>query len=188
MVRPCAPHRYSPPHSSCCLEFSLPPTTAGRYCATGHPQSRGDRFPRFAREPRPRSRHLHAGHHLANTQAPARLIPGKQRDPGFDVTHTLTTLHQWFTRVRLRDPYLTRSNGMPFPTTLTTTALDRSSSGWFAAFSCKTATEGHRTNNRPAPPSLMQHRIRRFVLHRSSFCVRGAPSSAWLVSGGTPRR
>ena len=27
-------------------------------------------------EPEPSSRHLHAGHHLANTQDPARLIPG----------------------------------------------------------------------------------------------------------------
>jgi hypothetical protein len=30
--------------------------------------------------------HLHAGHHLASQQAPARLIPGLQSIPGFDVT------------------------------------------------------------------------------------------------------
>ena len=46
---------------------------------------RGDRFPRSMQEPRPRSRHLHAGHHLANQQAPARLIPELQSIPGFDV-------------------------------------------------------------------------------------------------------
>ena len=46
---------------------------------------RGDRFPRSMQEPRPRSRHLHAGHHLANQQAPARLIPRLQSIPGFDV-------------------------------------------------------------------------------------------------------
>jgi hypothetical protein len=46
---------------------------------------RGDRFPRSMQEPRPRSRHLHAGHHLANQQAPARLIPGLQSIPGFGV-------------------------------------------------------------------------------------------------------
>ena len=46
---------------------------------------RGDRFPRSMQEPRPRSRHLHAGHHLANQQAPARLIPKLQSIPGFDV-------------------------------------------------------------------------------------------------------
>ena len=176
MVRPCAPHRYSLPHSSCCLGFSLPPRTAGQSCTTGPPQSRGDRFPRSAREPRPRSRHLHAGHHLANTQAPARLIPGKQRDPGFDVTHTLTTLHQWFTRVRLRDPHLTRS-WHAFSATLGTPALDRRTSRWFAVFPCRTTAKGHQAS-RLAPSSLMQHRIRRFVLHPSSFCVRGAPSSA----------
>jgi hypothetical protein len=50
------------------------------------PPRRGDRFPRSAQEPRPRSRHLHAGHHLASQQAPARLIPGLQSIPGFDVS------------------------------------------------------------------------------------------------------
>jgi len=34
---------------------------------------------------RPGSRRLHAGHHLANRRAPARLIPGTTRNPGFDV-------------------------------------------------------------------------------------------------------
>ena len=52
---------------------------------TGQSPCRGDRFPRSMQEPRPRSRHLHAGHHLANQQAPARLIPGLQSIPGFDV-------------------------------------------------------------------------------------------------------
>jgi hypothetical protein len=40
-------------------------------------------------EPRPRSRHLNAGHHLANKQAPARPIPELQSIPGFDVNHVL---------------------------------------------------------------------------------------------------
>lgn len=35
---------------------------------------------------RPGSRRLHAGHHLANQRAHARLIPGSFRHPGFDVT------------------------------------------------------------------------------------------------------
>ena len=38
-----------------------------------------------------------------------------------------------------------RTHGATFPTTLTTTALDRSSSGWFAASACTTAAEGHQT-------------------------------------------
>jgi hypothetical protein len=36
-----------------------------------------------------------------------------------------------------------RTHGAPFPTTLTTTALDRSSSGRFAASACTTTAEGH---------------------------------------------
>ena len=54
-------------------------------CATGRPRTRGDRFQRSAPEPGPRSRHLHAGHHLASQQAPARLIPGDAPALGFDV-------------------------------------------------------------------------------------------------------
>jgi hypothetical protein len=36
-------------------------------------------------EPDPRSRRIHAGHHLANQQAPARLITGLATEPAFDV-------------------------------------------------------------------------------------------------------
>jgi hypothetical protein len=32
-------------------------------------------------------RRLHAGHHLANQQAPARLTPGLGRPPGFDAVY-----------------------------------------------------------------------------------------------------
>ena len=35
---------------------------------------------------RPDSRRLHAGHHLANRRAPARLIPAPINRPGFDVS------------------------------------------------------------------------------------------------------
>lgn len=38
-----------------------------------------------------------------------------------------------------------RAHGATFPTTLTTTALDRSSSGWFAAPACTATAEGHQT-------------------------------------------
>jgi hypothetical protein len=57
--------------------------------------------------PEPNSRHLHAGHHLANQQAPARLVPGQRLDPGFDDVNTLSTLQQWFTHVRLLGSHLT---------------------------------------------------------------------------------
>ena len=45
---------------------------------------------------------------------------------------------------RLRDPHLPRSR-RDFSTTLTTTAFDRSSSGWFAAPACTATAEGHQT-------------------------------------------
>jgi hypothetical protein len=68
----------------------------------------------------PGSRHLHAGHHQGSRQVSPWLIPGQQRDPGFDVVHTLSTRHQWFTRVRLPGSHLTPQGA--FSATLTTPA------------------------------------------------------------------
>src|SRR5439155_19670107 len=85
------------------------------HSATGRPRARGDRFTRSAQEPGPRSRHLNAGHRLANRQAPARLVPGPQSIPGFDATYCLSTRHQWFARARLRDPHLPRATARRFP-------------------------------------------------------------------------
>ncbi len=139
------------------------------------PPCRGDRFPRSMQEPRPRSRHLHAGHHLANQQAPARLIPGLQSIPGFDVN--LFLRHVISGSLALAFVIHTcRAHGATFPPTLTTTALDRSSSGWFAASACTAAAEGHQDTQRPAPPSPAQHRIQQLdLLHPASFNVRGTP-------------
>ncbi len=136
---------------------------------------RGDRFPRSMQEPRPRSRHLHAGHHLANQQAPARLIPGLQSIPGFDVN--LFLRHVISGSLALAFVIHTcRAHGATFPPTLTTTTLDRSSSGRFAASACTAAAEGHRAHADPAPPSPAQHRIQNLgLLHPASFNVRGTP-------------
>src|SRR6266508_1191079 len=101
-VRPPAPHRYSGPYSFRCLGFSLSPASP-----TPSQRHRGEAFPRSTLEPEPGSRHLHAGHRLANRQAPARLLPGQQLDPGFDVVDTLSTRQQWFTHVRLPGSHLT---------------------------------------------------------------------------------
>jgi hypothetical protein len=110
------------------------------------PPRRGDRFPRSAQEPRPRSRHLHAGHHLANQQAPARLIPGLQSIPGFGVN--LFLRHVISGSLALAFVIHTcRAHGATFPPTLTTTALHRSSSGWFAASAYTAAAEGHQDTN-----------------------------------------
>ena len=103
---------------------------------------RGDRFPRSMQEPEPSSRHLHAGRHLASQQAPPRLIPGLQSIPGFDVTFVFRHVISG----SLSLAFLThtcRAQRRDFPATLTTTALNRSSSRWFAASACTAAAEGH---------------------------------------------
>jgi hypothetical protein len=60
-------------------------------------------------KPDPSSRHLNAGHHQTNKQAPVWLIPGPTPIPGFDVISCITTRHRWFTRIRLLGPHLAAS-------------------------------------------------------------------------------
>ena len=150
---------------------------AGHNRSTGRTPGRGDRFPSSTREPRPRSRHLHAGHHLASQQAPARLIPGRQLDPGFDLTDTLSTPHQWFAFARLRDPHLTHSMAGRFHE-LSTPALDRRTSRWFAASPCRATAKGRQTN-RPgsfisrAAPHPSDSASTQFLLPRSRRTVVG---------------
>src|SRR5690349_24278277 len=174
-VRPPAPRRYSAPHSFRCLRFSLSSTgpTPGR-------QYRGEAFPRSTPAPEPSSRHLCAGHHLANRQAPARLVPGQQLDPGFDVVATLSTLHQWFTHVRLPGSHLTH---------LVRLFRHTHHHGSFTA-----ATDG----GLQPPPA---ERLRRTYLHHqcstatigaifyiaASSRVRGIQSSAYRTSRQFPR-
>jgi hypothetical protein len=68
-----------------------------------------------------------------------------ESSPGFDATYFLSTRHQWFARARLRDPHLPRSTARLFPRRSPPSALDRGSSGWFAASACTAAAEGHQT-------------------------------------------
>ena len=96
------------------------------------PWHRGDRFPGSMFEPESDSRHLNAGRHAGGKRISPALIPGQRLLPGFDVVPTLSTLHRWFTRVRLSDPHLTQSR-RAFSLTLTTGALDPSRSRWFGA-------------------------------------------------------
>ena len=144
MVRPPAPHRYSAPHSFRCLELSLSPATPTR----GRTY-RGEAFPSSALEPEPSSRHLRAGHHQASKQAPARLIPGQQLDPGFDVVATFrqsAVVHSRspsrFTLDTSRAPFLRRSPPRSF------TAAARSS--------LRPPPAGR--SRRAKPPSPAQHR------------------------------
>ena len=83
-VRPCAPHHYSPPRRSAAWGSRSRRPAAGPNRSTGRPPHRGDRFPRSAQEPGPRSRHhLVPDTRLANQQAPARLLPGQRLDTRF---------------------------------------------------------------------------------------------------------
>src|SRR5215471_21542562 len=76
-----------------------------------------------------------------------------------DVILDVSTLHLWFTCVRLPGSYLTHSL-CAFSVTLTTPALDRRSSRWFEASPCRAAPEGQ-------PPSPTQPASVRFdLLHR----------------------
>jgi hypothetical protein len=83
-------------------------------------------------EPESDSRHLNAGRHAGSKRISPALIPEQRLNPGFDVVPTLSTLHRWFTCVRLSDPHLTRSR-RAFSLTLTTGALNPSRSRWFGA-------------------------------------------------------
>jgi hypothetical protein len=74
-----------------------------------------------------------------------------------------STRHQRFTRVRLPDPYLTRSSA-PFASPFTTLALDQRSVRWFGAWSCTPTPRGR-------PSSLPQHCL------PSRFGIRGTPWS-----------
>jgi hypothetical protein len=116
------------------------------------PLHRNDRFPSSVLEPGSGSRHLYAGHHLGSKQVSPRFYPEVANSLGFDVAYTVSTLRQWFTCVRLSDPYMT-CLATPFPVTFTTMALDQRSLRLFEACSYKPASEGR-------PPSLEQHRAR----------------------------
>ena len=96
----------------------------------------------------------------AVSRSPPRLIPRARLNLGFDAISTLSTRHQWFTRVRLPGSHLTHCS-CAFSATLTTPALDRRSLRWFEASPCRAAPEG-------LPPSLMQPAsVGSDLLHRS---------------------
>ena len=84
------------------------------------------------------------------SRPPSRLIPGHPIVTGFDIIHSLSTRHQWFTRVRLLGPHLTRVP-LPFPSTLTTRALLPSQLEAVWNLLPKTVPRG-------PPSSLAQHR------------------------------
>jgi hypothetical protein len=182
MVRPCAPHHYSPPRRSAARGSRFHERAQTTACATTRPRARGDRFPRSAPEPEPSSRHLHAGHHLANQQAPARLVPGPQSIPGFDVIYRLSTRHQWFADARLRDPHLPRSTARHLPRRSPPRLLTAAARGGLRPPPTRRPRRATRPTG-PVPPSLAQHRLQRpDPLHQTSFNVRVRTSARRAVA------
>jgi len=79
-----------------------------------------------------------------------------------------------------------RAQDATFPTTLTTTALNRSSSGWFAASACTATAKGHQTTRsgssisrtapHPAAWSPTSSLLQRSCSHPSGHSTRPAPA------------
>ena len=120
------------------------------------------RFPHdLCESSRPGSRRLRAGHRLANQRAPARLLPGQLKTPGFDVTFPVTTRHQ-----RPPSEGCAPSSWSPpdasndaFSTSLTTTVFNQRSTRWFEASPRRAAPKGQ-------PSSLAQHHFQEPRLHQ----------------------
>ena len=148
---------------------------------------RGDRFPRSMQEPEPSSRHLHAGRHLGSQQAPPRLIPGLQSIPGFDVTFVFRHVNSGSLSLAFL-AHTCRAQRRDFPATLTTTALNRSSSRRFAASACTAAAEGHQANHTRLLHLLHSTASRPGLLHPASFNVRGTPRDDLREHGSISRR
>src|ERR1019366_7540601 len=155
------------------------PLRRPRQHAAGHIRARGSHVPHRSLN---RDRATSAPDtHLASKQAPARLFPGQQLDPGFDDTATLSTLHQWFTHVRLLSSHLTHH-----------VRLFRNAHhhGSFTAAACgglrpppaRAVPEG-------LPPSPVQHRIQKNSVYiGTSLSVRGTPSSANHLISASPSK
>ena len=134
-VRPCAWHWYSHSRGVNHLNFSL------------DIQATGSHVPKKSLKQR------HATSTPDTTQPisrhPLGSFPRHNLSPGFDVIRFfISMLQQWFACARLTVSYLT-SLTTPFPLTLTTPTLYRSSLGWFKASPCRAALEG-------LPPSLLE--------------------------------
>jgi hypothetical protein len=136
------------------------------------------RFPPVpCRSRRPGSRRLHAGHHLARQRAPARLIPGSVRHPGFDVT---CICFDTSTANRLRSPSRSPpdTSHAPFPHR-SPRSRRRSRSMW--RFEASPAGRLRRADN---PSSPAQHRFTKLYLHRTPFHRRDTPTSRCRSSSG----
>ncbi len=114
---------------------------------------------------RPGSRRLYAGHRLAHTRAPARLISEGAPEPPISMSSTELRRLNSDTRPgdlpgralleRLPGPHLTRSS-RAVSLSLTTTVFSQRSTGWFSARPRRPTLEGQQASiSRTAPPMKM---------------------------------
>ena len=156
---------------------------ATRRLPPSHPPGNPDEQYRIRPSPvpcrsrRPGSRRLYAGHRLANQRAPARLIPGSCRHPGFDVT---CICFDTSTAIRSRSPSRSPpdTSHAPFPHR-SPRSRHRSRSMW--RFEASPAGRLRRADN---PSSPAQHRFTKLYLHRTPFHVRDTPTSRCRSSSG----
>ena len=127
LLRPCVPPRYSHPRGSSTWVSPLP---SERQVPVFHTKAWFTFTPLLCRMP-PRQ---YAGFPWT--------YPGVVYASSFDIVFLFSTPHQWFACARLPEPHLTQSSAGPFPTTLTTRALDPCSLRRFGACSCKPTPRG----------------------------------------------
>ncbi|MEY9997370.1 hypothetical protein ABIE67_009489 [Streptomyces sp. V4I8] len=157
-VRPPATHRYYLCPSQFQLFGVLPYRQPAFNPTGGSIMARGSHVPHWRLSPS--SRHLHAGPPPGQEN---RNLPDSSRGnnwtPVSATTHTLTTLQQWFTRVRLLGTHLThlvrlfRSAHHPGSFTGATCGGLRPPPAW-------AVSEG-------LPPSPVQHHVKSFRLHQN---------------------
>ena len=155
---------------------------AGQHRTTGQTALSGRQVPTFRARAKttlaPPPRRTPPGQSTGTRQA----HPGTQSIPGFDVN--LILRHVISGSLALAFVIHTcRAHGATFPVTLTTAALDRSSSRWFAASACTAATEGHRANRPGSSISCTAPHSNLGLLHPASFNVRGTHETGWRTRG-----
>jgi hypothetical protein len=162
-VRPCAPHRYSPPRGFSRSRFSLQATSRRPHHAplASHPiGTTGSHVP-----------HQCPGQARATFMPDAawpidRHPPDSSRDrfstPVSASSRSFRHVIEWFALARLLDPHLTRSRRAFSRDAQHERLLTDAPRGRFAASPCRATAEDHQPK-RPAPPSLdaAPHRLDR---------------------------
>ena len=115
-----------------------------------------------------------------------RHPPDSSRDRKEPPVSTSSVSFRHFISGSLSFAFLThtwRAHGTPFPTTLTTTALDRSSSGWFAASTCTATAEGH-----PATTAGLLHLLHSTASGDLAFYIQPPSTFVFTPTRGMQQR